>query len=99
MGDHLLGHGRVVGGKIPGLLEGDQTRLLGGKEALRRLGGQLRLGPERLLRFYDGPHRARSDECSRSRITVAVRSVGQPVQSAWTARGVFCSVVRRRTTP
>src|SRR2546427_9411789 len=56
MGDHLLAYGRVVEGSIPCHLVGDETRLLGWKQALRGLRGQLRVGPERPLGFHDGPH-------------------------------------------
>src|SRR5256712_12417396 len=56
MGDHLLAYGRVVEGSIPCHLVGVETRLLGWKQALRSLRGQLRVGPERPLGFHDGPH-------------------------------------------
>src|SRR2546422_2815331 len=56
MRDHLLADGRVVEGSISRHLVGDETRLLGWKQALRGLRGQLRVGPERPLGFHDGPH-------------------------------------------
>src|SRR3989441_5056491 len=56
MGDHLLAYGPVVEGSIPCHLVGDETRLLGWKQTLRGLRGQLRVGPERPLGFHDGPH-------------------------------------------
>src|SRR2546426_2788039 len=61
MRDHLLADGRVVEGSIPRHLVGDETRLLGWKQALRGLRGQLRVGPERPLSFHDGPHGPCSD--------------------------------------
>ena len=61
MGDHFLGNGRVVERNIPSHLEGDETRLLGGKETLRRPRGELRVGPEGPLGFHDCPHRACGD--------------------------------------
>src|SRR2546428_11643185 len=61
MGDHLLAYGRVIEGSIPRHLVGDETRLLGWKQALRGLRCQLRVGPERALGFHDGPHRPCGD--------------------------------------
>src|SRR5215470_9300425 len=59
--DHLLGNGRVVEGGITRHLVRDEARLLGGKQALCSLHGQLRVGAESTLGFHDGPHGPGSD--------------------------------------
>ena len=61
MGEHLLSNRRVVELDIPRDLERDEARLLGGKQPLRRLRGELRRRSERPLRFHDCSHRSRGD--------------------------------------
>src|SRR5262245_41507887 len=61
VGNQLLGDGRLVEGGVARDLVRDETRLLGGKQALRGRHRQRWIGTERALGFHDGADGPRGD--------------------------------------
>src|SRR5215831_9400478 len=107
VGDHLLGDGCVIEGRIARDLVGDETRLLGGKQALGGLHGQRRVGAERALRVHDGADgrsgdaRMLPDEPlrGRERGKSPVAGRGRPVASAYVEQDLGDAALHAEVRP